>query len=136
MLRSGVPLRSIFCNYCTTNSYCFCLYKEKNFLEWHSPAEYLQLNPCKIDLVSRILLPDSSASPQRGGYSSNVVIPRDASKNLPAHQGKRASLSCCGRAGGKGGRCCSAPPCAPHLDLLLEQASRETHPSSGIRPWC
>lgn len=59
VLRTDVPPQSIFCNHCTANSYCFCLYKEKNFLEWHSPAEYLQLNPCKINLDSRIFLPDS-----------------------------------------------------------------------------
>lgn len=93
VLRTGVPLWSTFCNHCTANSYFYCLYKEKNFLEWHSPAEYLHLNPYKIDLDSRTFLSDSSASPWTGAYLSNVSSPRDTSKNLPAQQeGKSLSL--------------------------------------------
>lgn len=41
VFRTGVPLQSIFCNHFTANIYFVCLYQEKSFLDWHSPAEYL-----------------------------------------------------------------------------------------------
>jgi len=55
-------------------------------------------------LYSRILLPGSSASPQRSGYSSNAGSPSNPPSSAPALQGKRASLCQCVTVGGQVGR--------------------------------